>query len=137
MTLWKTIGQIADAGNLWYHIDGAYGGLFKLCPEGQEVLKGTAYSDSIVVDPHKTLFLPYGTGAVLVKDARKQFAAFNAYADYMEFINDNDVLSSADLSPELTKHFRGLRLWLPLKLLGTNIFKAAMSEKNSTGALFP
>jgi len=125
----EAIGQIAESEGVWYHIDGAYGGLFKLCPEGQIALKGTAYSDSMVVDPHKTLFLPYGTGAVLVKDARKQFAAFNAHADYMEFVNDNDVLSSADLSPELTKHFRGLRLWLPLKLLGTEIFKAALSEK--------
>lgn len=125
----EAIGQIAEVENLWYHIDGAYGGLFKLCPEGQAILQGTSYSDSIVVDPHKTLFLPYGTGAVLVKDAKKQFAAFNAHADYMEFINDNDMLSSADLSPELTKHFRGLRLWLPLKLLGTDIFKVAMSEK--------
>ena len=125
----ESIGQIAEAENLWYHIDGAYGGLFKLCPEGEAILQGTAYSDSIVVDPHKTLFLPYGTGAVLVKDARKQFAAFNAHADYLEFVNDNDVLSSADLSPELTKHFRGLRLWLPLKLLGTDVFKAGMSEK--------
>jgi glutamate/tyrosine decarboxylase-like PLP-dependent enzyme len=132
----QQIGEIAAAHGLWYHIDGAYGGLFKLCPEGQAVLKGTEYSDSIVVDPHKTLFLPYGTGAVLVKDARKQFAAFNAHADILEFTHDNAELSSADLSPELTKHFRGLRLWLPLKLLGVQPFQAALSEKIALARYF-
>jgi glutamate/tyrosine decarboxylase-like PLP-dependent enzyme len=89
-----------------------------------------------VVDPHKTLFLPHGTGAVLVKDARKQFAAFNAHADYIEFLHDNNELSPADLSPELTKHFRGLRLWLPLKLLGVQPFQAALSEKIALARYF-
>lgn len=132
----RQIGEIAAAHGLWYHIDGAYGGLFKLCPEGQAILKGTEFSDSIVIDPHKTLFLPYGTGAVLIKNARKQFAAFNADADYMESVHDNNELSSADLSPELTKHFRGLRLWLPLKLLGVHPFRAALSEKIALARYF-
>jgi aromatic-L-amino-acid/L-tryptophan decarboxylase len=132
----QQIGEIATAHRLWFHIDGAYGGLFKLCPEGQAVLQGTEYSDSIVVDPHKTLFLPYGTGAVLIKDAGKQFAAFNAHADYIEFVHDNNELSAADLSPELTKHFRGLRLWLPLKLLGVQPFQAALSEKIALARYF-
>ena len=132
----RQIGEIAAAHGLWYHIDGAYGGLFKLCPEGAAVLKGTEYSDSIVVDPHKTLFLPYGTGAVLIKDASKQLAAFSAHADYMEAAYDNHELSSADLSPELTKHFRGLRLWLPLKLLGLQPFQAALSEKIALARYF-
>ena len=132
----RQIGEVAAAEGLWYHIDGAYGGLFKLCPEGQAVLKGTEYSDSMVVDPHKTLFLPYGTGAVLIKDARKQLAAFTAHADYLESAYDNNELSSADLSPELTKHFRGLRLWLPLKLLGVQPFQAALSEKIALARYF-
>jgi glutamate/tyrosine decarboxylase-like PLP-dependent enzyme len=87
-------------------------------------------SDSIVLDPHKTLFLPYGSGAVLVKDRSKLYAAFNAHADYLQDVLDAvEELSSADLSPELTRHFRGLRLWLPLKVLGVAPFRAALSEK--------
>ncbi len=124
------IADIASAHRLWFHIDGAYGGLFILCPEGQAMLGSMDRSDSLVIDPHKTLFLPYGTGAVLVRDRQKQYAAFTAEAAYIQNILDEEGdLSPADLSPELTKHNRALRLWLPLKLFGVCAFRAALSEK--------
>jgi glutamate/tyrosine decarboxylase-like PLP-dependent enzyme len=124
------IGEIAATYGLWFHVDGAYGALFALCPEGQAILRGIEASDSMVMDPHKTLFLPYGSGAVLVKDRQKLYNAFNADADYIQnILEDEAELSPADLSPELTKHFRGLRLWLPLKVLGVAPFRAALSEK--------
>ncbi len=124
------IGEIARSYGLWHHVDGAYGAFFALCPEGHQALKGMNQSDSIVMDPHKTLFLPYGTGAVLVKDRKKMLAAHSADADYMQdAINLEEELDPAAVSPELTKHFRGLRLWLPLQAVGAAPFRAALSEK--------
>ncbi len=126
----EEIKAIAEKHNLWYHVDGAYGALFQLCPEGKEVLRGMELSDSIVMDPHKTLFLPYGTGALLVRDKQKLFESHNVSADYMQDTLDAvGELSPADLSPELTKHFRGLRMWLPLQIAGVKVFRAALSEK--------
>ena len=124
------IGNIADKHNLWHHIDAAYGGFFILSESGKELLNGLNNSDSIVMDPHKGLFLPYGSGAVLIKDKKLLYKAFSYQAGYMQdALAQNEELSPADLSPELSKHFRGLRLWLPLMLLGTNPFSAALEEK--------
>lgn len=124
------IAEIAERYGAWLHVDGAYGGFFVLCPEGHQVLRGMHLSDSLVLDPHKSLFMPYGTGAVLVKDGPKLYRAFKAEADYLQSDLDGaEEPSPADLSPELSKHFRGLRIWLSLMVLGIAPFRAALSEK--------
>ncbi|NND72587.1 MAG: aminotransferase class V-fold PLP-dependent enzyme [Rhodothermales bacterium] len=123
-----TIADIAERSGAWFHVDGAYGGLFNLVDEMQPMFKGMERADSVVVDPHKTLFLPYGTGAVLLRD---QSAVFNSHRYTATYLQDAlvDTLSPADISPELTKHFRGLRMWLPLRLFGTSAFVANLREK--------
>ena len=78
------ISQVAKQHDLWFHLDAAYGGFFMLCEEGRQRLQGLEQADSIVLDPHKGLFLPYGSGAVLVK-SRKRLEESNTYhADYMQ-----------------------------------------------------
>ncbi|NQV73774.1 amino acid decarboxylase, partial [bacterium] len=112
-----------------YHIDGAYGALFALCDEGKEMLAGMEWSDSIVMDPHKTLFLPYGIGALLVKDKNRLLASHAVGADYMQDVIHVEATSPSTVSPELTKHFRGLRMWLPLQVVGVAPFRSALAEK--------
>ncbi len=124
------IGEIASHHGLWYHIDAAYGGFFILTDEGREKLRGLELADSLIIDPHKGLFLPYGLGVVLVKNVEHLKRAYAFQASYMQdAFAAPDELSPAELSPELTKHFRGLRLWLPLKLHGLAPFRACLEEK--------
>ncbi|MFI5252906.1 MAG: pyridoxal phosphate-dependent decarboxylase family protein [Bacteroidota bacterium] len=124
------LADICKRHNLWYHIDGAYGAFFVLCDEGKKILNGIEHSDSLVMDPHKGLFLPYGTGAVLIRDRKKLFDSYWYQANYLQdAVGVSDDLSPADLSPELTKHFRGMRMWLPLQLFGVAPFRAALEEK--------
>ena len=124
------IADICEASDIWFHVDGAYGGFFIMADETKALFKGIERADSMVVDPHKGLFLPYGTGAVLVKDGQKLFESQHMEASYLQDAYfDTEEISPADLSPELTKHFRGMRLWLPLQLFGVETFKAALAEK--------
>lgn len=125
----EQIGTIAKENKLWYHIDGAYGGFFILCESKKELFKGIEMADSLVIDPHKGLFLPYGLGTVLVKDKEAVFHSHHYTANYMQDANDNGQINPADVSPELTKHFRGLRMWLPLNLHGIEPFRACLDEK--------
>lgn len=126
----QEIGKIAKAHNLWYHIDGAYGGFFILVNKIKDRFIGIELADSLVIDPHKGLFLPYGLGAVLVKDKEAVYHSNHYRANYMQdAIDDNMPVNPADVSPELTKHFRSLRMWLPLQLHGIEPFVACLEEK--------
>ena len=124
------ISEIAEKHTLWFHVDAAYGGFFLLAESARKQFSGIEKSDSVVLDPHKGLFLPYGSGALVVKDAEKLAAAHKYSANYMKDTEiDSGIYSPADLSPELSKHFRGLRMWLPLKLHGVNAFRSSLEEK--------
>lgn len=126
----KAIGELCKKENLWYHIDAAYGGFFILTEQTQHLFDGIELADSLVVDPHKGLFLPYGVGAVLVKDKKAVMHSHYYTANYMQdTISDGQPTNPADVSPELSKHFRGLRVWLPLQLYGIEVFKNALEEK--------
>jgi len=131
------IAELCRRYGAWFHVDGAYGGLFKLCDEGRARLRGLELTDSVALDPHKTLFLPYGTGAALVREGQHLLDAFSATAAYMHQPVGADVgPSPGDLSTELTRHFRALRLWLPLQLAGIGAFRAAQAEKLALARYF-
>lgn len=131
------ISDVAEKYHLWHHVDAAYGGFFIMADIKNEdgttlrsQFKGIERSDSLAIDPHKGLFLAYGIGAVLVKNVEALYKSHYYRANYMQdALSATDELSPADLSPELTKHFRALRMWLPLQLYGVAPFKAALEEK--------
>ena len=124
------IADVAAEERLWFHVDGAYGGFFQLTERGRGRLAGIERADSITLDPHKGLFLPYGTGCLLVRDARELRRAHEVRAHYLPAVSEDPGLPDfASFSPELTRDFRGLRLWLPLHLHGTDAFVAALNEK--------
>jgi len=124
------LAEIAKKYGLWFHIDAAYGGFFNLCKEGKKVLKGLETSDSIVLDPHKGLFVPYGSGSLLVKDGELLRSAHMLTAEYlMDHMTPEEEMDSSEYSPELSRPYRGLRVWLPLKLFGVKAFRENLAEK--------
>jgi aromatic-L-amino-acid decarboxylase len=126
------VAELCARERLWLHVDGAYGGAFVLCAEGRRRLPGIERADSIVFDPHKGMFLPYGTGCLLVRDGRTLERAHHLAAEYLQDLHAPSAevsWSPAELGPELSRDFRGLRLWLPLMLHGAGAFRDALTEK--------
>ncbi len=130
----EAIGDLCEARGLWHHVDGAYGACFHMVPELRPLLAGLPRTDSVALDPHKGMFLPYGTGALIVRDGELLRAAHAGHADYLPDLNA-EFYDPSQYTPELSRPYRGLGLWLPLKLYGAAKFRAALAEKREL-ALF-
>ena len=127
------LAAFAAQQELWFHLDAAYGGFFALTDQGAKCLRGMELADSITLDPHKSLFLPYGTGCLLVRDPSHLERAFQRKSDYIQPDDQTNPcerpFNFCDISPELSRDFRGLRVWLPIKMHGLGVFAETLDEK--------
>ena len=93
-------------------------------------MSGIDLADSVTLDPHKGMFLPYGTGSILVKDRQALIEAHEMRGDYMPDLDRSRAhLDPFNLSLELSREHRGLKMWLPLLLHGEQSFRNALDEK--------
>lgn len=128
----REIAALCRREGLWHHVDGAYGASFHLCPELRPLLAGLSEADSLTLDPHKGLFIPYGTGALLVRDGDALRAAHSESASYMpENRDDDEFYDPHQYGPDLSRGFPGLRVWLSFKLFGAARYRAAIAEKRA------
>lgn len=121
------LAPLAETEGLWLHVDAAYGGFFQLTDRGRMVLSGIEKADSVSVDPHKGLSIPFGAGALLVRDEAHLIDANQGRGAYLrEEDHDSGLRDIAALGPELTRPFRALQMWLPLHLHGVAPFREAL-----------
>ncbi len=124
------IADIAADEGLWMHVDGAYGGFFQLTERGRAAFRGIERSDSVTLDPHKGMFLPYGTGGLVVRDGQALRDAHYEGAAYLQDLPPTGELPNySEYSAELSRDWRGLRVWFPLRLHGVAAFREALDEK--------
>src|SRR6185503_8747463 len=101
---------------LWFHVDGAYGGLAAAVEDCPADLRGLSAADSVAVDPHKWLYAPIEAGCALVRDAERLGAAFSYRPPYYHF--EEHETNYVDFGPQNTRGFRALKVWLALRHAG-------------------
>ena len=123
----EELAVIAKKENIWFHIDGAFGGAVILSKKGKKILKGIDKADSLTIDPHKWLFQPYEIGCLLVRDHTCLSGTFTEKPEYLRDIEGNESeINFYDHGIELTRHFRALKFYMSIKTFGLKAFRDAI-----------
>lgn len=112
--------------DLWFHVDGAYGGLAAVLPDAPAAFAGLREADSVAVDPHKWLYAPLEAGCALVRDPEKLRAAFAYHPVYYHF--GVEATNYFDLGPQNSRGFRALKVWLALQQVGREGYEQMISD---------
>jgi glutamate/tyrosine decarboxylase-like PLP-dependent enzyme len=122
----EEIAGVADREGLWFHVDGAYGAIGAALPELADRYRGLERADSVVVDPHKWLYVPYEAGAVLVRELANLESAFATRAEYLE-VGDEDYFNGPvwfhERGPQLSRGFRALKVWAVMRHIGLHGYR--------------
>ena len=129
----RGIGEVAAAHSLWFHVDGAYGGAGLLSDELQPRYDGIGLADSLIVDPHKWLFAPFDSCALLYRHPPLAKAVHAQHAGYLDVIQGEEW-NPSDYSVHLTRRARGLPMWFSLAVYGTDAYAQAIEQAVDTAA---
>ena len=124
------IAEVCRTHNLWFHVDAAYGGFATLSPSHKSVFVGLEKADSVVLDPHKWLYIPYEAGCVLVKNPEHMTSTFQYPAEYIHLDEESSTdINFSERGLQLSRGFRALKIWMSLKQYGVKQY-ASMIEQN-------
>lgn len=118
--------DVARANRCWFHVDGAYGAVGAALPELAQRYRGIERADSLAMDPHKWLYVPYEAGATLVRDPATLRAMFALRPEYLALEKDwylESPVWPADLGPQLTREFRALKVWAVMQAVGLERYR--------------
>jgi len=120
------IADVAEANGCWLHVDGAYGAVGAALPELAPRYRGIERADSVAMDPHKWLYVPYEAGATLVRDPATLRAMFALRPDYLAVEEDAYLAGPvwiSDLGPQLSRAFRALKVWAVVQAVGLDRYR--------------
>jgi aromatic-L-amino-acid decarboxylase len=112
------IAAICRNEGLWLHVDAAYGGSAAVVPEMRWVMAGCDHADSIVVNPHKWLFVPFDLSVLYCRRMEVLCQAFSLVPEYLRSANQDEVRNFMDYGPQLGRRFRALKLWFAIRYFG-------------------
>ncbi len=123
----RAVAEIAREHNVWLHVDAAYAGIAAMLPEFASMLDGLELADSLVVNPHKWMFVPMDCSVLFVKDESVVRRAFSLVPEYLSTPEEN-VVNYMDYGLQLGRRFRALKLWFVLRRFGAEGIRRGLRE---------
>jgi aromatic-L-amino-acid/L-tryptophan decarboxylase len=132
------VADVAERHKTWLHVDGAYGAFAALAPSARHLFAGIERADSVSLDPHKWLYTSVGCGCVLYRNPQAAIDTFAHHAEYTRPVglSRDEAFAFWDLSPELSRPFRALTVWLQIKLWGACDLAAAIETNIACARYF-
>jgi hypothetical protein len=125
----RRLAEICHERNVWLHVDGAYGGFAVLTDRGRALLDGIALADSVTLDPHKWLAMPFEVGCLMVRRGEALERAFELHPEYLKERPDGArIVNFSDRGLQLTRASRAIKVWLALQTFGVDAFRAAIDR---------
>ena len=123
------LADLCEAEHVWLHADAAYGGFAALTERGASLLAGLGRCDSVALDPHKWLFVPFECGSLLVREPERLRAAFQVLPDYLRDVAaKHDAVNFADYGEQLTRQSRALKVWVGVRYFGLAAIRAEIDR---------
>ncbi|HET8951545.1 MAG TPA: pyridoxal-dependent decarboxylase [Solirubrobacteraceae bacterium] len=115
--------------DVWLHVDGAYGAAGLCAPSVRARFAGIEHADSLIVDPHKWLFAPFDSCALLYREPARGRAAHRQSGAYLDALyRDDDAFNPSDYGLHLSRRARGIPFWFSLAVHGTDAYAAAVER---------
>jgi glutamate/tyrosine decarboxylase-like PLP-dependent enzyme len=133
------LGSIADVcarERVWFHVDAAYGGFAILTDYGRREFTGIERADSVTLDPHKWLFVPFECGGLIVREPARLRAAFHIMPEYLQDVAGLEQVNFADYGEQLTRYSRALKVWVSVRYFGVAQIRKAIERAMELASYF-
>ena len=122
------LAEVCHERGVWLHVDGAYGAFAMLTERGRRAMRGIEQADSITLDPHKWLAMPFEVGCLLVREGSLLERAFELHPEYLKESGHRAGINFADRGLQLTRASRAIKVWLAVEAFGLDAFRAAIDR---------
>jgi len=132
----QAVAEVCRRHGLWLHVDGAYGASLIFSDKHRHLIRGIELADSITIDPHKWLAVPFAAGAILTSRPEILERAFAVYAPYMPKASGALLPDNAKISTQWTRRMNAMKLWLTLKVHGRIAYEEHIDRQMKLAAGF-
>jgi glutamate/tyrosine decarboxylase-like PLP-dependent enzyme len=123
------ISDICRRHNLWFHADGAYGAAVLFSEQHRRLLRGIEQADSVTLDPHKWLAMPFSTGLILTRHPEVLRHSFSVPCPYLQTASANTLPDNLAISAQWSRRMNSLKLWLTLKAHGRQAYQELIDRQ--------